>query len=193
MIKLQCFLTIINELEKKKIEIRWRHAASSAGITFVPESHLDLVRPGLLIYGIPPTDNPCSMRLHPALSLKAKLTQIRFIDSSESVGYGRSYVTKRKSKLGLIPLGYGDGYSRKHSNKGKIIVNGEYVPVVGRICMDQFLVDLTDINEVELGDEVILIGKQGELEISVWDIAKSMDSIPNEVVSPLSTRLPRLF
>jgi len=191
--QLDRFLTIIHELAEYDVGVRWRHAANSGGVAFVPESHLDLVRPGLLMYGIPPTPDQCSIPIKPALTLRARITQIRNVGAFEDISYGRTFTTKRKSKLGIVPLGYGDGFSRKHSNKGRVIVNGEYAPIAGRVCMDQFVVDLKDVARADLGDEIVLIGRQNGLEISVWDLAKSMESIPQEVVTPLSTRIPRRF
>ena len=191
--QLNRFVSVIRELEKHGVSVRWKHAANSAGVLFVPESHLDLVRPGLLIYGISPIPNQFKIHIRPALSLHARITQVKGVEASEDISYGRTFTTKRKSRLGIVPLGYGDGFSRKHSNRGRVIVNGEYAPIVGSVCMDQFVVDLTDAAKADLGDEVVLIGRQNGLEISAWDLAKSMESIPYEVVSGLSARIPRRF
>ena len=186
------FVRITDELEKEGIHAKWKHAANSAGILFVPESHLDLVRPGLLIYGIPPVPEQAKIPIMPALSLHARITQIKNVGAFEDISYGRTFTTKRKSTLGIVPVGYGDGYSRKHSNRGSVIVNGKYAPILGTVCMDQSVIDLTDVT-AELGDEVILIGRQGDLEVNAWNLAKSMESIPYEVVAALTARVPRKF
>ena len=187
------FDRILRQLALLNIHPTWRHTANSAAIAFIPESHYDLVRPGLIIYGIPPTPAPCSLPLRPALSLKARLTQIKTVETGESINYGRTYVTHRRSRLAIVPLGYADGFSRRHTNTGRVLIHGESVPIVGRVCMDQFVVDVTDIAGVELGDEVVMIGKQEECEITAWDVAASMGSIPNEVLSTVGERLPRTF
>ncbi len=191
--QLERFLKVSLELEKQGVEFRWRHAANSGGVVFVPESHLDLVRPGLLIYGVPPVPGPCRLSLRPALSLKAKLTQVKDVEADESISYGRTFTTKRRSRTGIVPLGYGDGFSRRHSNRGRVIVNGEYSPIIGRVCMDQFIVDLTDAGETQVGDEAVVIGEQRGLVLTAWDVAETMDSIPNEVLSALGVRIPRFF
>jgi alanine racemase len=191
--QLERFVTVKRELEKEGIHPKWFHAANSPGLLFVPESHLDLVRPGLLIYGISPTPTQSKITLTPALSLHARITQVKNVGASEDISYGRTFTTKRKSRLGIVPLGHGDGFSRRHSNRARVIVNGEYAPILGTVCMDQFVVDLTDLARVELGDEVVLIGRQGNLEISAWDLAKTMDSIPYEVVVTLGARIPRRY
>lgn len=191
--QLNRFVAVIREAEKHGVRVRWRHAANSGGLLFVPESHLDLVRPGLLIYGISPTPDQCKMPIKPALSLHARITQVKDVGAFEDISYGRTFTTKRKSRLGIVPLGYGDGFSRKHSNRGRVIINSEYAPILGSVSMDQFVVDLTDIAKADLGDEVVLIGSQNGLEISAWDLAKSMGSIPYEVVSVLGARIPRRY
>jgi alanine racemase len=191
--QLSRFDRLLRQLARLNIRPRWRHAANSAAIAFIPESHYDIVRPGLITYGIPPTPAPCALPLRPALSLKARLTQIKTVKAGEGISYGRTWVTSRRSRLAIVPLGYADGFSRRHSNTGRVLIRCEAVPIVGRVCMDQFVVDVTDVAGVELGDEVVVIGRQGECEIAAWDVATSMDSIPNEVLSALGERLPRVF
>ena len=172
---------------------RWRHAANSGAIVYLPDAHLDLVRSGLLTYGIPPRPGPCPLRLRPALSLKARITQLRTARKGENISYGRTFVTSRESRLALVPLGYADGYSRGLSNRGEVLVRGCRARVVGRVCMDQFVVDVTEIGDVRAGDEVVLIGRQGCEEIAVWDVARAMDGIAHEVVAMLGARLSRRY
>ncbi len=187
------FSDVLSKLSCAGIAPKWIHTANSAAIAFLPESHFDMVRPGLLIYGIPPTPESCDIPLRPAMTIKARITQIRSVPKGQNISYGRSFVTKRKSVIGIVPLGYGDGYSRAHSNRGKVLVKGTFAPILGRVCMDQFVVDLTDIPQVELGEEVVVMGRQKENQITTWDVAEWMNSVPHEVVSALGTRLPRVF
>ena len=192
--QLHRFQAVVEKLHRKGIDTKWRHAANSAAIVFMHESFLDMVRTGLLLYGIPPTDgDPPGLELRSALSLKAKMTQLRTVRPGESVSYGRTFVPQRRSRLGIVPVGYADGYSRGHSNRGEVIVKGQRVPIVGRVCMDQFVVDVTELEGLRLGEPVVLIGQQGQERITAWDVALSMGSIPHEVLSALGDRLPRVF
>jgi len=187
------FRGLLDRLEDAGVCPRWRHAANSGAIVYLPNAHLDLVRSGLLTYGIPPRPGPCPLCLWPALALKARITQLRTARKGESISYGRTFVTERTSRLALVPLGYADGYSRGLSNRGEVLVRGCRARVVGRVCMDQFVADVTDVEGVCVGDEVVLIGRQGEEEITVWDVAGAMDGIAHEVVAMLGVRLPRWY
>lgn len=188
------FRSVLEALERKGIRPKWRHAANSGAIRFLPDSFLDLVRPGLLLYGIPPAPHDThGLDLKPALALMARVTQLRAARPGETISYGRTFTVQRPSKLAVVPVGYADGYSRAHSNSGAVLVGGRRVPIVGRVCMDQLVVDVTDLDEVRLGDEVVLIGRQVSERMTVWDVAASMGSIAHEVLSALGPRLPRVF
>lgn len=191
--QLSRFGKVLDELAGKDALPACRHAANSAGITFLPESHYDLVRPGLLTYGIPASTEPAPLGLTPALSLKARLAQVKAVKASEGISYGRSHITRRPSTVAIVPFGYGDGFSRSHSNRCRVIVHGQLVPVVGRVCMDQFMVDVTDVADVHTGDEAVILGRQGSSTITAWDLAASMQSVPHEVLSALGARLPRVY
>jgi alanine racemase len=170
------------------------HAANSAAITSIPESLGDMVRPGLLIYGIPPFRGSRSYPpLTPALSLKSTLSQIKELPEGHPISYGATFVLKRRSRVGIVTIGYGDGYPRSASNKAMVLIRGRRVPVIGMVCMDQIIVDLTDLPEASIGDEVVLIGSQGGERIDVWDLASWSGRIAHEVVSSLNCRLPRVF
>lgn len=181
-------------LEEEGIRgIPW-HAANSAATVLIPESLGDMVRPGLLIYGIPPVKGSSQkIPLVPALSLKSFLSQVKELPEGHPVGYGGDFVLKRRSRVGIITIGYGDGYPRSASNRAMVLIKGRKVPIIGKICMDQLMVDLTDLPEISIGDEVVLIGSQGEERIDVWDVASWGDIIAHEVVSRLNCRLPRIF
>jgi len=177
----------------KNISIKWRHATNSVMTVHLPTAHFDLVRVGLLTYGIPPAQGAKGLRLTPALSLKTRITQIRDFPAGQMLSYGGTHTLKRPSRIALIPLGYADGYSRQLSNRAHVLICGQPCPVVGTVCMDLILVDITEIPPVQPGEEVTLLGQQGERKITVTDLAQWAESIPHEIVSQLGTRLPRVY
>lgn len=189
------FNDFINKLEQKNIFIPVRHAANSAGIIDISSSHMDFVRLGIALYGLYPSDyvNKENIKLHKALSLISHIIHIKEVEAGTPIGYGGSYITNKKTRIATIPVGYGDGYDRLLSSKGKVLINGEYAPIVGRICMDQFMVDITHIPNVKDLDEVILIGKQGDNEITADDLANIKGTINYEVVCQLGKRIPRVY
>ena len=189
--QLERFSDCVSKLSS--IPIKWRHAANSVMTVHHPNAHFDLVRVGLLTYGIPPAQGTGHLSLTPALSLKARLTQIQNFRAGQTLSYGGTYTLKRASRIGLIPLGYADGYSRRLSNKAHALVCGQPCPVVGAICMDLTLIDITDIPQAQPGEEVILLGNKNGHQITVADLAQWADSIPHETVSQLSSRLPRSY
>lgn len=169
------------------------HLANSGGCFFYPESHFDMVRVGLACYGylpdgtIDPTDG-----IAPCLSLKAKISYFKVVAAGEGIGYGHSYRTKRQTRIITVPVGHGDGYRRALSNKGAVLLGGTRHPIVGAICMDQCMVDVGRA-EAHVGDEVTLIGKQGNEEISLQEVCNLADTIPYEFLSALPERLPRVY
>ncbi|MES4792064.1 MAG: hypothetical protein C4321_02935 [Chloroflexota bacterium] len=140
----------------------------------MPESWLDMVRPGLLSYGIPPMPDAPDLGLRPCLTVKARLTQIHQVPAGQPVGYGATWTPGRPATLGIVPLGYADGYPRALSNRAHALVRGERVPVRGRVSMDQFLVELTE-TPAAMGDEVVLVGRQGDAEVTLWELADEGD------------------
>ncbi len=190
------FMSIWNELNRIGIIIPLKHAANSAAIIENPEIHMDIVRPGIIIYGLYPSEEVDKKRigLKPAMSLKANVILVKDVEPGTSISYGRTFTTERKSRIATIPVGYADGYTRLLSNKGSVLLNGGKAPIVGRICMDQCMIDVTDLeNEVRVGDEVILIGTQGNSTISADSIAKDLGTINYEVVSLIGKRIPRFY
>jgi alanine racemase len=133
------------------------------------------------------------MRLRPALALKARITQIKAVPPGQPVSYGGTFTVRRPSTVAIVPLGYADGYSRHLSNRGEVLIRGRRCPVIGAVCMDQMVVDVTDVPGVALGEKVILIGSQGSDEITVGELARKGGSITHEVVSQLGARLPRVW
>ncbi len=171
-----------------------RSIANSGAVLELPQSYFDQVRVGILMYGIYPSEKLSKrVEVNPVMSLKSKIIQIKEVDKGTPVGYGRSFITKRKTKIGTIPLGYADGYPRLLSNRGEVLIKGKRAPIIGRVCMDAFMVDLTSIPEVKIGEEVILLGKQGKEKIEAEQIGKWAESFSYEIVSRMGKRLPRVY
>lgn len=187
------FGVCLQALGQAGLKSRWRHAANSLMTLEMPITHYNLVRIGLLAYGIRPSSAVPNLILRPALTLKARITQLRTMNSGQTLSYGGTFTLKRPSKVALIPLGYADGYPRTLSNKAEVLISGHRCPIIGAICMDQLLVDVTDLSQISTGDEVTLLGRSGSNEITVLELAKKMKGIPHEVVSQLNNRLPRIW
>jgi len=192
--QLALFNQLISELEAKGIHIPIKHAANSAAILDLPETHFDLVRPGILIYGLYPSPHVSrKVDLRPALSLKSQITYIKQVPAGSGISYGLIYTTPRNTTIATLPLGYADGWSRLLSTEGEALVHGRRVPIVGRICMDQCMIDVGSVPDVRLFDEVVLIGKQGDEEITVEEVAAKMGTINYEVICAISNRVPRIY
>ncbi len=189
------FQKLLKQLMANHVSIRWQHCANSAALLSMPETHLNLVRPGIMLYGLYPSPsvggNP--IKLTPVLSLKAKVAFVKDVPAGFGISYGRSYYTKERTRIATIPLGYGDGYSRLLSNRGEVLIQGRRVPIVGRICMDQLMVDVGMLPDLRQGDEVVLVGKQGDDEISVEELAKHLGTINYEILCMISERVPRVY
>ncbi len=196
LMQFERFMGICSELNRIGVYIPVKHAANSAGIIEYPEMHLNMVRPGIILYGMYPSDevDKSKIDLKPAMTLKANVILIKEVEKNTPISYGRIFTTGRESKVVTIPIGYADGYTRLLTGKGKVLINGEAAPLVGKICMDQCMADVTDFeNEVSVGDEVVLFGKQGESEIRIEDIARSIGTINYEIVSIIGKRIPRVY
>jgi len=192
--QLQTFLAVIAELTGAGIPILYRHAANSAAILDLPEAYLDLVRPGIMIYGYyPSAEVSRSLKLRPALTLRTEVAYLKEVLHGTSVSYGRTFVASRRTRVATLPIGYADGYSRLLSNSGEALIHGCRVPVIGRVCMDMIMVDVTEIPQVRPGDEAVLYGRQGETEISVEEVAAKIGTISYEVVCAISHRVPRVY
>ena len=180
-------------LEKRKIEISLYHASNSAAVMEYKDFAFDMVRPGIILYGLYPSDDVDKkvLDLHPVMELRTHVAFVKNVKEGDSIGYGRTYIAKQERKIATIPVGYADGYPRLLSNKGRVIINGKYAPIVGRVCMDQFMVDVSHIDNVSVGDEVILIGKQGDCLVSADEIAQLTGTINYEIVCGISKRVPR--
>ena len=185
----------ISKLEKQGINIPLKHASNSAAIIDLPNTYLDAVRAGIILYGYYPSNEVKkeNLSIKPALTLKAKIAHVKELESGMYISYNRTFKTSRKSKIATIPIGYADGYIRTLKHDAKVIVNGQLAPIVGNICMDQFMIDVTDIGDIKAGDEVILLGESNGIKFNADDLAKCMDSINYEVLCLLKKRVPRAY
>ena len=187
------FETLIRSLEEQGITIPLRHAANSAAVLAYDRALLTMVRPGLMLYGYDPLERRGSSDLRPVLSLVSRIAYCKKVPAGVPISYGRTFVTRRESLIATVPIGYADGYSRSLSNKGEALVRGRRVTVAGRVCMDMIMLDVTDVPAVAEGDEVVLIGRQGEERISADDIAAKTDTIAYEVLCGIGARVPRVL
>ncbi|HYB72279.1 MAG TPA: alanine racemase [Candidatus Sulfotelmatobacter sp.] len=171
-----------------------RHLANSAGVLALPEAHLDLVRPGILLYGYTPSARPAArLALRPALTLRTRIAALRVVTKGQGVSYGHTFVAPRDMRVATIPVGYADGVSRSLSNRGEVLVRGRRAPILGRVCMDMTLVDVSATPEAALGDEAVLIGRQGEGIITADDVAAAAGTISYEVLARIGPRIPRTY
>ena len=172
-----------------------KHAAGSAGIFSHPRACFNLVRPGIAVYGLDVGKGKPSARpaLRPALSLKTQVVFLKDLPEGAPVGYARTYVTGRPTRIAILPIGYNDGYSFLFSNKAQVLVRGRRAPVVGRVSMDYTTVDVTDVPGVEVGEEVVLIGRQGHGQIPVEELAGIKGTIPYEITCSLGRRIRRVY
>ena len=192
--QLRRFNKLIKEIENEGMKIPLYHAANSMATMHYKESHFNLVRPGLILYGIYPSLNSKrTLNLKPILSLKSKVVYLKEVEPGRSISYGRTYITDKKAIIATLAIGYADGYTHLLSHKAKALIKGRCVPVIGKICMDQIMVDVTDINGVKIGDEAVLIGSQDDNKITVEELAKSAGTIPYEIVCWISERVKRVY
>lgn len=189
------FIDFIKMLDEKNVQIPIKHLANSAAILDLPEYYFDMVRAGIILTGYYPSQdvNHDNIKIMPCAMLKAKLANVKVIDKSEGVGYGHTYTTNDETVVGTIPLGYADGYSRLLSNNGYVLIKGVKCPIIGRICMDQFMVDLSNVENPQIGDDVILYGDGEDDAMNIDDIAKARQTISYEVLTNLGKRLPRIY
>lgn len=191
--QLKIFKEALDKLKLNRFDPPIVHAANSAAIICLNEAHFNMVRPGLMLYGSYPSDKAGDISLKRVMSLRSKVVQVKRTPAGRSIGYGRSFTTKRDSLIATVPIGYADGYSRRLSNRGRVIIKGKIAPIVGNVCMDMTLVDVTDHQKVCVGDEVVLIGRQGDEAVTVEDLARLTGTIPYEILSCIGKRVPRAY
>jgi len=191
--QLMRFRSVVTQIEEAGLSIPLVHAANSAAILCFPSAHFTAVRPGIMLYGYYPAPlDRASPELRPVLTLATKVGQVRTLAPGDSVSYNRTYTATRVSRIAVLPIGYAGGYSRSLSNRGAVLIGGRQAPIVGRVCMDMTMVDVTDIPGVRPGDEAVLIGRQGSQQITAADLAVWQGTIPYEVLCAIGTRVTRI-
>ncbi|MFY9188514.1 MAG: alanine racemase [bacterium] len=193
-LQLSRFQTALDNLSQRGYTFAWRHLANSAGILDCPGAYFDIVRPGCILYGCwPGPDTGRPITLHPTLAFKTRVVYLKTVLAGTSISYGRTYTASSQQVLATLPVGYADGYPRVLSNKGYVLIRGQRCPVVGRVCMDQCIVDVTDVPAVSLGDEVVLIGSQDKETITPADLGSLAGTIDLEILCGLGARVPRVY
>lgn len=193
--QLERYLWMKEKLEERKVTFPYYHCSNSAGIIDVKEANMDLVRAGISTYGLYPSNEveKKNVPLKPALQLISHVAHVKWVESGTPVSYGCTYVTKRRTHIATIPVGYGDGYPRSLSNKGYVLIRGKKAPILGRVCMDQFMVDVTDIDAVTFQDGVTLVGTDGGEDLPVEVLSDLSGRFNYEFVCDLGKRIPREF
>ena len=189
------FRSMLDALEREGITFAIRHAANSAAIMEEGDLGLDMVRSGISTYGLYPSDevDPSSADLIPAMSLTSKISHIKTLAKGIGIGDGWTYTTEKETVVATIPVGYADGYKRALSNQGRVLIRGQYAKILGRVCMDQIMVDVTEIPDAAVGDTVTLFGQDGEASIPVEEIANMSESFNYEFVCGIASRVPRIY
>ncbi len=195
MVQLERYQNFSERVEKAGVKIPLHHCSNSAGIIRMPEANLSIVRAGITIYGIYPSDQVETdiVKLEPVMELKSHVTYVKDVQPGTPISYGGTFAADRKLRVATIPVGYADGYPRQLSNKGWVLIHGQKAPILGRVCMDQFMVDVTDISEVRKGDEVTLIGKDGNESISMDEMGELSGRFSYEFACDISSRVPRVY
>lgn len=189
------FQKMITMLEERNVKIPIHHCSNSAGIVEIPEANMDMVRAGITLYGLWPSEevDQNSLDLKPVMELKTHVAYVKDLEAGRAISYGGTFITKRDSRIATIPVGYADGYCRGLSNTGSVLIHGKRAPICGRVCMDQFMVDVTDIPDVKIGDEVTLIGRDGDEVITMEEVGSLSGRFNYEFVCVLGKRIPRVF
>jgi alanine racemase len=189
------FSKLVENLKQQGIEFLLNHAANSAALIDMPESHLDMVRSGIATCGLYPSEgvDRSRVKLKPVMEWKSRIIQLKAVPAGFGVSYGITYETPQPTTLGTVAVGYADGLSRLLSNRGQMLVGGQRAPIVGRICMDLTLLDMGGISDVGVGDEVVILGRQGDEEITADEMAATLETINYEIVSTITSRVPRVY
>jgi Alr-MurF fusion protein len=191
--QLQRFQHVLQVLEAQGLRPRIVHAANSAATLSLPEAHFDMVRPGIAIYGLAPSaEVRLPEGLRPALSFKTQVAQVKMVPAGECISYGCAYITERPTRVAVLPVGYADGFRRAPKNWGTVLIHGQEAPIIGRVCMDQCMVDVTHLPQTRIGDEVVLIGRQGTATLTAEQVAERLGTINYEVVAEILARVPRV-
>ena len=193
-VKIKRFRDVLAALDSMNARIPLRHMANSGAILGYPEAYFTMVRPGLSLYGLyPSADVSRDIGIRPVMSFKTRIIHIKDMESGDVVGYDRAYRITKPTRVATLHLGYDDGYNRLLSNQGEVLIRGKKASIIGRVCMDQCFVDVTNIKDVSVGDEAVLYGSQGQETIPIESIAKQLNTIPYEVTCSISKRVPRIY
>ncbi|GFN22040.1 alanine racemase [Thermanaeromonas sp. C210] len=193
--QLKTFERILQELERAGINIPWKHAANSGAILDLPATHFNLVRAGISLYGHYPSEevDRGRLELQPAMAFKTRVILVKEVPPGSYISYGCTYCAPRPTRVATLPVGYADGFSRLLSNRGEVLVRGRRAPVIGRVCMDYCMIDVTAIPGVQVGDEVVLFGRQGEAVLPAEEVAGRLGTVNYEVLCMVSHRVPRVY
>lgn len=192
-LQLKRFTKLVNRLKSGGINYGLAHAANSGAVINYPDSHFDMIRPGISLYGYYPSQKTTeSVPLYPVMSIESEVGSIKTIDAGESVSYGRRFIADKRTNIISIPVGYADGYNRSLTGKAEVIIKGKFYKQVGTITMDRIMVDIGQ-NKIKIGDRVILLGRHKQLEISAWHWSNILNTIPYEITSAISKRIPRVI
>jgi len=187
------FSAVLHRARQRGLDVGIRHAANSAGIIHHPHTHLDQVRSGIAIYGLSPgADTVSRIALRPALALKARIAQLKRVPPGTTIGYGETFRATREITVATVPIGYADGYDRAHGGRSGMLVRGQWAPIIGRVCMDFTMLDVSGIRGCALGDEVVAYGRQGALEIGIDEVAQRLGTIGYEVAATVAARVRRV-
>ena len=189
------YIDLVNVLEEEGVKIKIKHVSNSASIIDLPEYNLDMVRPGIMLYGLYPSNevNKETIKLKPVMTLKTKITNLKTVDKGIGISYGQIYKTEKISKIATLPLGYADGYTRILTGKAEVFIDGQRAKVVGKICMDQCMIDVTHIKDVKIGDEIVIFGYGKDEYPSIDEIGEKIGIINYEVVCTVGRRVPRVY
>lgn len=194
LMQINIFMDVLKKLKNENINIQIKHLLSSGGFLEYPEYQFDMVRIGCLMYGLyPPCSKKGKIKNELIFSFKTKVALIKSVPAGQQISYSGVYTTRRDSTIATLPVGYCDGLPRRLSSKGKVLINDQFAPIVGNICMDMCMIDITDIDGVEVGTDVILIGNSNENEITLLDINDIIESVRTEIISQISLRVPRIY
>ena len=190
--QLEQFNAIVQQLAQRDLRFKYLHAANSGAILDLPQSYFNLVRPGVIMYGYYPSDETSeSIPLEPAMSLRTEILHVKRVATGTFISYNSTFQTRETTTIATLPIGYADGIPRRFSSNFEVLVRGRRCPLVGRVCMDQIMIDLGDMQNVQAGEEVVLLGKQGDEEISIYEWCRRLKTIPYEVTCGISKRVGR--
>jgi alanine racemase len=191
--QIEIFDSFVKRLADDGLRVPALHSSNSAALFKYPDSRYDMVRPGLALYGIEPAGFAGSLGLHPVMTLRTRIVNLRTLPKGESISYGRTCILETETLVATLSVGYGDGYPRALSNKGEVLYYGKRYPIIGTVCMDLTMVDITSAQSPKIGDEVTLIGKDKDAQLGAQEVAQWADTIPYEITTRISPRVPRIY